>query len=49
MDSNYSIELELKEEFLATVEELENYRKKKKKIAKDGQKKKNYRNSIEIS
>ena len=47
---NYSIELEGKEEILATVEELENIEKEAKKIAKDGQKKawENYRNSIEI-
>ena len=47
---NYSIELEGKEEILATVEELENLEKEAKKIAKDGQKKawENYRNSIEI-
>ena len=47
---NYSIELEGKEEILATVEELENIQKEAKKIAKDGQKKawENYRNSIEI-
>lgn len=46
---NYSIELEGKEEILATVEELENIEKEAKKIAKDGQKKawENYRNSIE--
>ena len=36
---NYSIELEGKEEILATVEELENIEKEAKKIAKDGQKK----------
>ena len=47
---NYSIELEGKEEILATVEELENIEKEAKKIAKDGQKKawENYRNSIEV-
>ena len=47
---NYSIELEGKEEILATVEELENIEKEAKKIAKDGQKKAwdNYRNSIEV-
>ena len=47
---NYSIEIEGKEEILATVEELENIEKEAKKIAKDGQKKawENYRNSIEI-
>ena len=47
---NYSIELEGKEEILATVEELENLEKEAKKIAKDGQKKawENYRNSIEV-
>lgn len=47
---NYSIELEGKEEILATVEELENIEKEAKKIAKDGQKKawENYRNAIEI-
>ncbi|AZI69339.1 alpha-ketoacid dehydrogenase subunit alpha/beta [Cloacibacterium normanense] len=47
---NYSIEIEGKEEILATVEELENLEKEAKKIAKDGQKKawENYRNSIEI-
>ena len=47
---NYSIELEGKEEILATVEELENIEKEAKKIAKDGQKKawNNYRNSIEV-
>ena len=47
---NYSIELEGKEEILATVEELENLEKEAKKIAKDGQKKAwdNYRNSIEV-
>lgn len=47
---NYSIELEGKEEILATVEELENIDKEAKKIAKDGQKKawENYRNSIEV-
>ena len=46
----YSIELEGKEEILATVEELENIEKEAKKIAKDGQKKawENYRNSIEV-
>ena len=47
---NYSIEIEGKEEILATVEELENIEKEAKKIAKDGQKKAwdNYRNSIEV-
>ena len=47
---NYSIEIEGKEEILATVEELENIEKEAKKIAKDGQKKawENYRNSIEV-
>ena len=47
---NYSIEIEGKEEILATVEELENLEKEAKKIAKDGQKKawENYRNSIEV-
>lgn len=47
---NYSIELEGKEEILATVEELENIEKEAKKIAKDGQKKawENYRNAIEV-
>ena len=47
---NYSIELEGKEEILATVEELENIEKEAKKIAKEGQKKawENYRNSIEV-
>jgi pyruvate/2-oxoglutarate/acetoin dehydrogenase E1 component/TPP-dependent pyruvate/acetoin dehydrogenase alpha subunit len=47
---NYSIELEGKEEILATVEELENIEKEAKKVAKDGQKKawENYRNSIEV-
>lgn len=47
---NYSIEIEGKEEILATVEELENIEKEAKKIAKDGQKKawNNYRNSIEV-
>ncbi|WP_374449829.1 thiamine pyrophosphate-dependent enzyme [Cloacibacterium normanense] len=47
---NYSIELEGKEEILATVEELENIDKEAKKIAKEGQKKawENYRNSIEV-
>ena len=47
---HYSIELEGKEEILATVEELENIEKEAKKIAKDGQKKawENYRNSIEV-
>ena len=47
---NYSIELEGKEEILATIEELENIEKEAKKIAKDGQKKAwdNYRNSIEV-
>ena len=47
---NYSIELEGKEEILATIEELENIEKEAKKIAKDGQKKawENYRNSIEV-
>ena len=47
---NYSIELEGKEEILATVEELENIEKEEKIIAKDGQKKawENYRNSIEV-
>lgn len=46
---NYSIELEGKEEILATIEELENIEKEAKKIAKDGQKKawESYRNSIE--
>ena len=48
---NYSIEIEGKEEILATVEELENLEKEAKKIAKDGQKKawENYRNSIEVT
>jgi pyruvate/2-oxoglutarate/acetoin dehydrogenase E1 component/TPP-dependent pyruvate/acetoin dehydrogenase alpha subunit len=47
---NYSIEIEGKEEILASVEELENIEKEAKKIAKDGQKKawENYRNSIEV-
>ena len=47
---NYSIEIEGKEEILATVEELENIEKEAKKKAKDGQKKawENYRNSIEV-
>ena len=47
---NYSIEIEGKEEILATVEELENIEKEAKKKAKDGQKKAwdNYRNSIEV-
>ena len=47
---NYSIEIEGKEEILATIEELENIEKEAKKIAKDGQKKAwdNYRNSIEV-
>lgn len=47
---NYSIEIEGKEEILATIEELENIEKEAKKIAKDGQKKawENYRNSIEV-
>lgn len=47
---NYSIDLEGKEEILATIEELENIEKEAKKIAKDGQKKawENYRNSIEV-
>ncbi len=47
---NYSIEIEGKEEILATVEELENIEKEAKKIPKDVQKKAwdNYRNSIEV-
>ena len=47
---NYSIELEGKEEILATVEELENIEKKEKISKKTVRKKawENYRNSIEV-